>query len=739
MPSWSRKRIECVILAAVGLLAIAPLRIKGDEKFFVYELIAFGLTGVIASARNKRLRTAGLSIIVGAPIVFSLLASRFASPVAPELIALTQFGAVALALALGASTTRTRSMSLVVSGFLVLFCAVISDEGQAIAFPLVWMAICVWHLIANHWDRLETAMPDQVSRHPTTRPVTMGLALAVLTIGGYAVRDRFTNGGNLSFELMPTSGGTTWDHSAARKGVGSGDAAIAAKDHAESFGAVDSDIFLESTESTLFDMINDMVGEPKMKKQKWERRQAMANDNVIPMHERAAKSEKGGGSFSTERLPPPKHRHFEDAKEACVVQWDGATGIRLAMQRFDAFDGVSWIQTRDFAEPKLTRVIIGEQHWFFDPKLQSAFDRHSKSVSVGLLKVIRLKSPRLPVPMLSGAVHVKEVDRQDFFAIDRDGSFFMPERDWVPPLTVVHVASQSLLEDQLRERLSLAPKIGTNENNSLESWRSLAHEVTKAFEEPYDKLNAIANHLREEFVLDRSVTFDDGSALEGFFKSKRGGNHLFATAAAVMADELGLESRLVTGFYVRPDAFDFAAGHSNVLPTDVHFWVEVKLRDGQWFEMEPTPGYLPPTYKPSWRLLAQRMAARYWPHAAISIVSTGCLFWLRRYWINFGLTLIWLVRGLFPVQQRLRLGMWIIETRAALAGMRRPSGTTQRTWLEGLSEGDGAIADASRQFLDVADAAFFGRRNITLREDSLRVVRMLSVQTISNLLTKVTT
>ena len=77
-------------------------------------------------------------------------------------------------------------------------------------------------------------------------------------VGGLLVRDRFGQSDRLAFGFMPTSGGSKWSDPAARSGIGTGDAAIAAKDHAESFGAVESEIFLESTESTLFDMFNDI-------------------------------------------------------------------------------------------------------------------------------------------------------------------------------------------------------------------------------------------------------------------------------------------------------------------------------------------------------------------------------------------------------------------------------------------------------------------------------------------------
>ncbi|WP_372895641.1 transglutaminase family protein, partial [Stieleria sp.] len=366
---------------------------------------------------------------------------------------------------------------------------------------------------------------------------------------------------------------------------------------------MDSDIFLESTESTLFDMANDMIGEPK-KKTKWERRQAMGNDNTIPMHEQASKSEQGGGTFSIERMPAKKHRHFEDARDASVVQWDGPTGIRLALHRYDQFNGQDWIQTAGPKTESLTRINLDGAPWFFDPMMRNSLNDSSDAISVGLLKVIRLDSKRLPVPMLTAGIHIKEVDRQDFFGIAEDGSFFMPGREKVPPLTVVHVASVGLTEDQIRATLRV-DLTGDEKGDRKDLLHQYVSDWTKELEAPYDKLQTIVTHLRTEFVFDRGGQ-SAATSLEEFLRSRRGGDHLFATSAALMAREIGLSSRLVTGFYVRPDSFDPMAGHASVLPQDVHVWAEVRLQDGRWFEIEPTPSYEQPQYQPSWRLLARR-------------------------------------------------------------------------------------------------------------------------------------
>ena len=184
--------------------------------------------------------------------------------------------------------------------------------------------------------------------------------------------------------------------------MGTGDAAIAAKNRAESFGAVDSDIFLESVEPTLYDIFNEAVGEPKLRKKR-SKAQSLTNQEYETSHDRVARSEKGGSSFSTDREPPDRHYHFDDAKEPSIIQWDGPTGIRLAMHRYDTFNGSEWTQSEDLSDKNLKPVRYGEDIWFFDLDQRVRIQRISDpdAVSVGLVKIIQLDSIRLPVPMMT--------------------------------------------------------------------------------------------------------------------------------------------------------------------------------------------------------------------------------------------------------------------------------------------------------------------------------------------------
>lgn len=749
MNTWSRRRIETLLLAVLGVAAVIPFRFFAEHRgWFLGEMLSISVLSVSALILNcwaihtrhakllAKLNIAGLFLT---PIIFAVIARLCGSPIPFEMSALATFAAASLGLALTDSSRRCWSLSLVISGFLILFCAAISDNPNAVALPLLWMLICVWHLVANRWEQLDLAIPQSVERSWTLRPRILFVALLVLTAGGYAIKEQAPGSKRFDFGFMPTSGGNEWSDPAARSGVGTGDQAIAAQDHAESFGAVDSDIFLETTDSTLFDMFSDSLGPPEKQKIVWERRQGMGNENVIPMHHKATTTDKGAGSFSTDRLASQKHKQQNSSLSDTIVQWDGATGIRLAMHRYDTFDGHTWSQTAKLGQEKLSRIDINDVPWFFDPKTRASFLRSPKAVSVGLLKIIKLDSTRLPLPMLTAGVHIKEVIRQDFFAIADDGSFYMPGRKKVPPMTVVHVASSHLTEDEIRANLdvdlqkhSLSPNANALTPDTAQLIDSLVQSSKKNAQNPTDQLFSCIQNLRTQFSFARHGN-GTSNTLHEFLQSRRGGDHLFATTAVLIAEKLGLSARLVTGFYVRPDAFEFTANHANVLPDDVHVWAEIKLNDGRWFEVEPTPGYLQPHYQPSWRLRTQQLAVAHWPVILTTVISLIALYVSRRLWADLLLSTAWVCSKSLRPRPRVRLAFKIIETRARLAGVARPAGMSQRAWLEELAHADLHLANATQRFTDAADQLFFGPSRELREQDDLQLVNVLSIRTIMSL------
>jgi hypothetical protein len=104
-----------------------------------------------------------------------------------------------------------------------------------------------------------------------------------------------------------------------------------------------------------------------------------------------------------------------------------------------------------------------------------------------------------------------------------------------------------------------------------------------------DRLRNIEMYLRENFQYSLMTNNRRNlDPLENFlFEEKRGHCEFFATAGALMARELGIESRVAYGWaggkYFEDDKmFLFRA-------REAHAWVELKLEGYGWVLMEPTP------------------------------------------------------------------------------------------------------------------------------------------------------
>ena len=89
-------------------------------------------------------------------------------------------------------------------------------------------------------------------------------------------------------------------------------------------------------------------------------------------------------------------------------------------------------------------------------------------------------------------------------------------------------------------------------------------------------------------------------------------------------------------------------------------------------------------------------------------------------------------------RQKIRLAVRIIETRARLAGSARPTGKSQRVWLEDLVKTDMSFTNAVKRFTDSADLLFFGHGHDFVHQDALQLVNMLRVRTIMSLNHKTT-
>ncbi len=745
---WSslrdRRRRGAVVMAVVALFALAGVRIGGQSAFVVQaELVFVSLwvsIGVLldrfAPGNGRIARRSGRFFVISAlliPLCGRLLLTPLGGTAAAwEMVLLSTLGIGAVVLAVCSVATRQASLSVICSGFLTLFATSISDRGDTLVLAGVWVLLCLWWLLANHWERIEVHLADSVRRHHGVRLGMTALGMVICGIAFLASWGRGPATRLLSWGVMPTSGGTKWNDPTARSGVGDGDAVVAAKGHAASFGAVESEIFLQSHQPSLYDVFDDVLGRPN-KVRRTERAIALANRQQSRDRPRTTRSQRGDAGFSLARRPDQTSSKPRQATSPALLQWVGPTGVRLALERFDRFDGLDW--TRDESldggdaidgrspgqNDRLRRQEIADRVWFFRRKPAVLTLPAGAPFASSLLgpyrgdavKIINLQSPRVPAPVGTAAVHVADVDRDDFFGITADDAWFMPGRSRIPELTVVRLLTRRFVAGELRavETMprALNDRSAEPDFEGKEAAARLARRWTAGLESDYERVERVVSRLREGFVFDRTTASDSDDPLADFLDRRRGGDHLFATAAAVMLRSLGIESRLVTGFYTSPRGRDWLAGHVDVLADDAHVWAEVLVAEDLWMAIEPTPGYALPVFyeSASQRALAAVKAAT--PTLLAALLAVAVLWWSRCRWGEWACRLAWRLSWPLAARRRVALLVRLLDIRGRLAGVRRPVGMTPRDWIERTVRAvDGSLAASAERFFDLADAVFFG-------------------------------
>ena len=110
MQTWSRRRIETIVLAVLGICAVVPFRVYAEPRpWFLSEMgsvCALFAFAVILQTWLREFRHSGVAtnMTVGClcvtPIVFAFVARAYGAPIPFEISALTTFGAVSLGLSL---------------------------------------------------------------------------------------------------------------------------------------------------------------------------------------------------------------------------------------------------------------------------------------------------------------------------------------------------------------------------------------------------------------------------------------------------------------------------------------------------------------------------------------------------------------------------------------------------------------------------------------------------------------
>lgn len=604
------------------------------------------------------------------------------------------------------------------SVFLAIFATSLGHDRLLVLLLCVYAVLGIWWLMVSYWDTVREHMAAQVQRDLPRRWL---IALPVLVLACVLLLSLNTRAATTALRgFMPTSGGTDWYDETARGGVNDGDALVSATDNAMSFGPVESDLFLDSRESSLYDAFNDTLGETVPPNN--ERSVPLPASLLKETSDQIAKAKKAGREFSTVRQPVRKKQEQQDVESPAVLYVAGRVPLHLRLTEYDLFDGHFWYPAPEpeHARP-LAMMTIHNRPWLrltYDERQDDIF---LEEADAHVVKIATLNDHRVPLPLYATTLHIDRVDRADLFAWDQDHVLRL-QRKSVPSMTVIHQTSLVADPEKLRQLppgrfLHRSPRaafraVPTDETGRL--IERLAEEWTAGHTRGWEQIEAIVRKLRADYSHDRSAIVDlnaESSLSEFLTATKRGPDYLFASSAALMLRSLRYPTRLVSGFYARPDRYDPRRRNTAVLGEDVHFWCEVYLGANTWIAIEPTPGYDLLTPPPGWleRARLTCVSAAGWcldqivPLTAL-LTLLGVTWWRRTRLLDAFLTWLWN----HPPQSSRQLVLTthrLLLSRMQAGGFARERGESiarfyERVWLQLLRTETASGLELSRASLN---------------------------------------
>jgi protein-glutamine gamma-glutamyltransferase len=591
-------------------------------------------------------------------------------------------------------------LACVVSLFLMLFAVTMTDHRAVMillglygATGSVWLMLVYWTGLRRFFVAADTAVTLEVQAARERFPwlaVFLMVGLLGCVVGLIAVGPR--RAARVLGEWLPTSGGTSGYDPFARGGVNDGDDEVQG-DNARSTGMTPTDSFLDSPLPSLYDILNDMYGEPFKTK---DRERAIALDSRTKANESnkpPADNLRPNREFATTRKSPRRPRDPSDRAARAIFEIEGRTPLHIRVTAFDTFDGLAWHEAPLSGNPcPLEKE--PNSCWMKVPKrLQPAIFAETESHQ---FKITSSLGTLVPAPPHLSRFRVGRVNDASFFGWGQDRILRMAQRK--TPAGIVIETECRTVDPRLLDAIYLPSRYLPGGSANVELPESLDPEIAAlarrwAGEYPkgWPQIAAIVQHLRSEYTLDPTarVPEDCRDPLGHFLlHSRRGPDYQFAGAAAVLARVLGYQTRLVSGFYASPDHYDPPTGHTPVVAEDLHFWTEVRLPSGDWLVVEPTPGYevLGPKLPWSERALAALRALRgwLWEHlVAVSVCLVGlALLWRTRLDLFDASAAVFVRHFPGPSWQRcVRRVLWLLERRGRWAGRSRPTSQTPSTWL----------------------------------------------------------
>jgi transglutaminase-like putative cysteine protease len=551
--------------------------------------------------------------------------------------------------------------------------------------------------------------------------VVGGLLLAVAGLGA-------EGSAALLAELVPSSGGTDWEDEGADSGVNDGSNEVEARDNPQGTGFSQSEVYMDSEKSSLYDAFNDMYGEPIRRKSS-ERAMAVSSADVREQGPKEVENLQNGREFSAVRRKPRRSQPRDRPADALVFV-KGRAPAHLRLTAYDRYEGQTWQEAP--AGPSLARLRPegGKSPWI---RLEGPEGSVHAGTTRHRYKIGRLETQAIPSTGPMERFRVGSVNRVDFYEWGQEQILRMRDRS-IPSGTVVESDSRTVNRRKLsgvrfpgQPAYALARYLAPGTTARVSE---LAREWVTGIPRGWGQVEQVVDRLRHDCVHDREagVPEDCPDAVEHFVcRSKRGPDYLFASAAALMLRSLDYPTRVVSGLYVRPEAYDAKTEQTPVQADDVHFWAEVMLPDGSWVPIEPTPGYELMAPVLSWGdrwvealAMAWRFVANRWRELCLALVLLWLAYATRRDWLDWIWTLAWRIEAsMRPTGQTAVAAVRLLDQRLRWAGLERPVGRTPRRWVEPIALRSGGSFDEDLgRLLGLAEGCLFGRTELQGRVDA---------------------
>ncbi|QDT56580.1 Transglutaminase-like superfamily protein [Caulifigura coniformis] len=610
-----------------------------------------------------------------------------------ELIVMAFLRNILLGLGTVSAWRRFQPLTILLSLFLAMFGATAARNTQAQVVAAAFAAVAVVWLATSHWDALRgMIVTDRQDSRRWRRVFSIGIAALLATTAFVSVGHQSVLRSLKGF--MPSSGGNGQQSDYARDGVGDGEMLVAGTENIRSFGPIEDAPFMTDDKPSLYDVFDDRYEEPVRPVQKQDRAIALDPKTAVqkPPEHIHTESQKAQREFSTRRKPKgATSQRLKTISSDAMFYVAGRVPLHLRTEVYDDFDGDAWKASPASRKEAAEVCEIDGKPWL---RLRDSarFRSDLGEAETHALKIVRMDTNVIPLPLNAHGVHIDRVDRSDFYLVESSGRVRL-DREALPELVPIHIASRPV-DRRRTERAIGFDFVDASEDwpvqLDLRKWRALAEEWTRNCTTKTGRLQAIESRLQSEYVLDenwRPSTTSAAPVADFLFTSKRGPDYQFATAAALLLRSIGYRTRVVSGFYADDRDYEARSGHTAVKKDDVHFWTEAALVGNSWFTVEATPGYRILGPIESWSEWLRRQVETSLSYGWQNRLMAGCLlaamatlFACRRPLVDRVDEFLWVVvtrRRSRPALSALSL----LERRAARAGHPRPESTTASRWL----------------------------------------------------------